>query len=282
MRLHVGSILAAAAFVFLLLVGSNDYLYAQDQYLCSGSRCLPTQYCQLPEGVCDPEAMPDQGVCVDRPSTCDGIYEPVCGCNGHTYVNECQAAWSGVSIDFQSECPQPEYCAGQFDITCLDPSEYCYLDIDGCCCDLGGQCLDVPAQCTTTCNPVCGCNDVSYLNRCEAESAPTNVTHHGDCDEIVSVRFVAADELTWWSRPATDYYNLYRKVVIERPPQDYGQCLQEGISGNTAFVHEEPTNPGELWLLVLTGQYPEGEGSMGHITTDCSLRVPEAACGGSP
>jgi hypothetical protein len=261
--------------VFIILAISSAH--AQ---VCGGEHCLSSEFCQLPEGLCDPDEMPLQGVCVDVPWTCDDPYEPVCGCDGNTYANECTAAQWRQSIDFQGECPAPEFCGGFSGNICYDPEEYCYLDWDGCCCDLPGHCFDIPAQCPTTCNPVCGCDAVtSYLNRCEAEAAPSNVMHAGDCDEIPYVKFVAFNELTWWTQPAAESYNLYRKVVVEWPPQDYGQCLQEGISGNSTFVNEKPTSPGELWLLLLTGQYPAGEGSMGRETAGCSLRVPEAACG---
>jgi hypothetical protein len=245
---------------------------------CGGQHCLSSEFCQLPEGVCDPEQMAVQGICVEPPLYCYDPYEAVCGCDGITYENECTATQWHRSIDFQGECPAPEYCGGFSGNICYDPEEYCYMD--GCCCDLPGQCIDIPAQCPTICNPVCGCDAVtSYLNRCEAEAAPSNVMHAGDCDEIPNVKFVASNELIWWTQHAADSYNLYRKVVVEWPPQDYGQCLQEGISSNSTFVNEEPASPGELWLLLLTGQYPAGEGSMGRVSADCSLRVPEAACG---
>lgn len=47
------------------------------------------------------------GRCVNRTlsSSCTGTVEPVCGCNGLTYVNECWAKAAGVRIASRASCP---------------------------------------------------------------------------------------------------------------------------------------------------------------------------------
>ena len=35
---------------------------------------------------------------------CNRNWDPVCGCNGQTYANECNAEAAGVSVDFSGAC----------------------------------------------------------------------------------------------------------------------------------------------------------------------------------
>lgn len=44
------------------------------------------------------------GVCSPLPEVCTFRYQPVCGCDGNTYPNGCDAARSGVSIAHRGAC----------------------------------------------------------------------------------------------------------------------------------------------------------------------------------
>jgi len=47
------------------------------------------------------------GVCTPRPKFCPALASPVCGCDGKTYTNYCEAAQQGVSIKFHGPCELP-------------------------------------------------------------------------------------------------------------------------------------------------------------------------------
>jgi hypothetical protein len=73
----------------------------------AGLTCSDKQYCDYPPhsscGIAD-----QFGTCKPRPEFCPEIYMPVCGCNGHTYPNACQAAHSGQSVAHAGSCnPDP-------------------------------------------------------------------------------------------------------------------------------------------------------------------------------
>jgi hypothetical protein len=67
---------------------------------CGGGICAAGDYCEKP---CDAPA--SQGMCQRPPDVCLADFSPVCGCNGKTYGNACQAASDRVSVRHAGSCP---------------------------------------------------------------------------------------------------------------------------------------------------------------------------------
>jgi hypothetical protein len=93
--------------------------------------CDSKYYCSKLESHCL-----DSGICTKRPDSCTAVYIPVCGCDGVTYGNACEAAWAGVSIAHQGTCNE-DLCFDLLDndndglTDCADPD--CDGVTDGSC-----------------------------------------------------------------------------------------------------------------------------------------------------
>ena len=82
---------------------------------------------------------------------CPENYKPVCGENGITYSNSCEARCKKITIQCQRKCP-------------------CKIDIPP------DQCI-----CPANYDPVCGANGQTYSNSCGASCSKIAVKCSGKC-----------------------------------------------------------------------------------------------------
>jgi hypothetical protein len=65
--------------------------------------CMTNEFCEMPTGLCDsPNAT---GTCVATPGMCGDIYQPVCGCDGTTYPNDCERQVAHAKKRSDGSCP---------------------------------------------------------------------------------------------------------------------------------------------------------------------------------
>ena len=79
---------------------ANAAIAVDDWFDCgSDGDCADGEFCRFPRGECGGD-----GTCTLLPEVCGMDYKPVCGCNGETYSNACDAHSYGVSVDYAGDC----------------------------------------------------------------------------------------------------------------------------------------------------------------------------------
>jgi hypothetical protein len=113
--------------------------------------CADGEFCC--DGVClnigtptfAPCAEPGTSCCkLDPICVCPAIYTPVCGANGKTHGNACEARCAGVKVVRASECTKS-------------------------------------CTCPAVVAPVCSVDEIEYVNRCEAERVGVDIGRDGPC-----------------------------------------------------------------------------------------------------
>ncbi len=145
--------------------------------------CGEDEFCNFPPSAnCGSADGP--GTCTPRPEACDAVYDPVCGCDGETYGNECEAQMHGVSVSAPGECAEEEVCGGLIGKTC-PKGTVCVYEPEAACGqgDQTGTCEALPVACPDIYAPVCGCDGNTYSSSCVAHSYGVSVASSGECED---------------------------------------------------------------------------------------------------
>jgi hypothetical protein len=150
-----------------------------------GLTCDTGQYCDF--------ALAAQCGAADQTGTCRPIltggctadYNPVCGCDGTTYSNGCEAAHAGVAVAATGACAASGATCGGVTGALCDGNSFCkFPSTVGQSCGSGdqtGTCEKIPDLCDAVFTPVCGCDGKTYSSECYANTQGVSITSADAC-----------------------------------------------------------------------------------------------------
>lgn len=210
-------------------------------------------------GDCGPIDCNDQDPSINPGMFCLAVYDPVCGVDGNTYPNSCEALKSCVTIDHSGECDQPGGCT--------DKDQDGFSTEGGDCgpvdCNDNDAYINPGLMCTLDFSPVCGKDGVTYNNVCEAERVCAVVAHEGACQEIIP-------------SVTSAYYSSPKRKLTVIARSELGAEDQLSVEGFGEMVWVERR---QSWILRVGGLAPNQvpdtitvNGRYGSVTAEVAAR----------
>jgi hypothetical protein len=184
---------------------------------CVASKTCPAEhFCRFPTGICDSGPI---GQCTAMPQGCTDNEDPVCGCDGQTYSNECGAYAAGVSVAYAEACKPDCLTAGTI-VTGDSEIPCCSGDFVPICSFEDGWCT-----CSTEGEQVCAtCGD----SQCESQenwcNCPADCPVDNICEQSGGLCFPASEE------GIVDCPAETTPVWLVGCPEGQGCCLPEGFT----------------------------------------------------
>ena len=143
-----------------------------------GIPCPEGELCLLPGGTCGGEDL--FGTCTPIPLACPDLWDPVCGCDGLSYANECELWLAGEPLHHLGMCGDP-WCEDDGDCLGLEDGDLC----NGTLVCVDWQCVLDPGT-VVECQLPPGVHSVCNASACDPETgtcAVVPINEDGACDD---------------------------------------------------------------------------------------------------